>query len=301
MVSLNNILKANKTLEGDPITLAKRFIAQLGAAIESVGTENQTAVQKSLAHLVQNDAALQNVIVKGLQISAAKGGGAITLKELGMTDEQIAQFALSTINTNDPKLLMATKELIPNYDELIRQPEPLAPAPTPHQVERAEQKKESKERLKANETVKRATDEFKEVDDKNAGYNWKIRRYDTKDIIGRNITIKEQPGIFEVVKKEGNQYVVKQNGKNYLVPINRIDTKSFVYNIGDTVIISLTSDNRKHHDNEFEIVQKGGEYEGNKLKADEYLLRPAQSNRRYQSNELLIVNMNAIKGKVNAP
>ena len=93
VVSLNNILKANKTLEGDPTTLAKRFIAQLGDAIASVGTENQTAVQKSLAHLVQNDAALQNVIVRGLQISAAKGGGAITLKELGMTDEQIAQFA----------------------------------------------------------------------------------------------------------------------------------------------------------------------------------------------------------------
>ena len=82
-VSLNNILKSNETLEGDPTTLAKRFIAQLGDAIASVGTENQTAVQKSLAHLVQNDAALQNVIVRGLQISSAKGGGAITLKDVG--------------------------------------------------------------------------------------------------------------------------------------------------------------------------------------------------------------------------
>ena len=54
-----------------------------------------------------------------------------------MTDEQIAQFVSSTINTNDPKLLMATKELIPNYDEVLKTlttdplPETIAPSVKP--------------------------------------------------------------------------------------------------------------------------------------------------------------------------
>ena len=71
-----------------------------------------------MLNLVKDKAKLRRLVYTALNV-ASQGSGSFTLKDVGMTDEEIGQFALSTAGlTDDPALTAGIKELIPNYDEL---------------------------------------------------------------------------------------------------------------------------------------------------------------------------------------
>ena len=122
LLSLRDALTSDQLVGSSPEELdvfAKQFTIELGDAIKKAGTEGQSAVSQSILNLVSNGAKLHQTVLKALQVAKQKGGS-FTLKDLGMTDEEIAQFVSSTAGlTNDPALTAGIKELIPNYDEVL--------------------------------------------------------------------------------------------------------------------------------------------------------------------------------------
>lgn len=117
LLSLNNILETNQTLEGDPKLLAQRFTAALGQSIAGQGEEGQGLNQQTLTQLAAEGGQLYNLIIKALNVSTQKGGGAITLQELGVPHERISQIAAKAGQlTGDETLTAGLRGLIANYD-----------------------------------------------------------------------------------------------------------------------------------------------------------------------------------------
>lgn len=119
LLAFNRLLKTYKTLNSDPTVLAKRFIASLGEAIKTTGTENQTVAQQALVQLAQNNAELGNLITNVAQMASAKGGGYITLRELlanpatKPVGELITAAVMSSSGySTDPTLLSGIVELV---------------------------------------------------------------------------------------------------------------------------------------------------------------------------------------------
>ena len=141
LLSLQNALTSELLVGSSPEdldTFARIFTAELGESIKQAGADGQSAVSQSMLNLVANGAQLHQKVLTALRISK-ETGRRFTLADLGYTREEIAKIATTAARLTDDEVLTAgIKQLIPNYDAIVKDattdplPETVAPSVNPN-------------------------------------------------------------------------------------------------------------------------------------------------------------------------
>ena len=136
LFALNDMLPVGDQIGVEPEQFARDFIIEIGSAVERMGGTDKdgnpvpTNLQQGFIQLIENKAMLTQLAMAAFAASQKKGGGAVTLQEMGFKDEEITNFAVAAAGTGVDELNAGLKILIPDMDERVKKAttDPLPPS-----------------------------------------------------------------------------------------------------------------------------------------------------------------------------